>query len=390
MPEIKRGHLSCCTCHAPLQRKTGRSLDAALACSLGTLALLLPANLCLLLRVSKAGLVASSYLFSGVAVLWSHGWVFTAAAVAMQAVVFPLLRFSLLSAVLASIRFGRVGPWTGPAFRWCCHLDLWAMPDVFLLGFIIGYSRLAPFVPVEIGAGGWCLIGAALLTMLTRASHDRRETWRRIGQPATTASAERLDADPLGCPACDLVLPADAEGSRCPRCRLRIWRRRPGSLTNAFALVIAGFALYPIANAYPLSVITLAGAQTGHTLYSSVMRLVEANLWPLACVIFTTSIGIPLAKLVGLCWLFLSVRMKSRRHLVAKTRTFRLIDEIGRWSNADIFTLVVYMPLVQFGQLATVNLGQGAPALQALVIVTMLASGLFDQRLVWDPARRLA
>ncbi|MBW4023275.1 MAG: paraquat-inducible protein A [Proteobacteria bacterium] len=390
MPEIKRGYLTCCTCRGALERKTGRSLDAALACSLATLALLFPANLCLLLKVSKAGLIAKSYLFSGVAVLWSHGWVFTATVVALQAVAFPLLRFGLLSAVLLSIRFGRVGSWTGPAFRWCCRLDLWAMPDVFLLGFIIGYSRLAPFVPVEIGAGGWCLIGAALLTMLTRATHDRRETWRRIGRPATATPGTGIEADAIGCSGCDLVLPPTASGTRCPRCGLRVWRRRPGSLNTAFALVLAGFALYPLANAYPLSVITLAGGQTGHTLYSSVMRLVEANLLPLACVIFITSIGIPLAKLAGMCWLFLSVRNQSRRHLVAKARTFRLIEEISRWSNADIFTLVVYMPLVQFGQLANVNLGQGAPALQALVVVTMLASGLFDQRLVWDPARRSA
>jgi paraquat-inducible protein A len=264
------------------------------------------------------------------------------------------------------------------------------MPDVFLLGFIIGYSRLAPFVPVEIGAGGWALVGAAILTMLTRATHDRRETWRRIGQPASAVGRAPPGADAVGCPACGLVLPVQAESHRCPRCRLRLWRRRPRAVNNALALVLAGFALYPLANAYPLSVITLAGAQTGHTLYSSVMRHVEANLWPLAAVIFTTSIGIPLAKLVGMCWLCLSVRRQSRRHLVAKTRVFRLIDELGRWSNADIFTLVVYMPLVQFGQLATVNLGQGAPALQALVIVTMLASGLFDPRLVWDAARRPA
>jgi paraquat-inducible protein A len=144
-----------------------------------------------------------------------------------------------------------------------------------------------------------------------------------------------------------------------------------------------------LANAFPLSVITLAGQQTGHTLFSSVMRLVDANLLPLAIIIFTTSIGIPFLKLVGMCWLFLSVWRRSRRHLIAKTRVFRIIDEIGRWSNADIFTLVVYMPLVQFGQLAQVNLGNGTPALQMLVVVTMFASTVFDQRFVWDARKKV-
>lgn len=377
---ITQGKLECRACRTSLERATGRSLDAALACALGTLILLIPANLLLMLKVSKAGITAESYLSSGVAVMWHHGWVLTAAAVLLQAVLLPFLRFGLLSAVLLAIRFRRVGRWTGPAFRWANHLDLWAMPDVFLIGFMIGYSRLAPFVPVTIEPGGWCLFGAALLTMLTRATHDKRRTWSDI-RPSLLPTG---GGETIGCAVCGCVVDAAEEGRRCPRCGARVWRRRPQSLPCALALVIAGFALYPIANFYPLSVITLAGQQTGHTLFSSVERLVEANLWPLAFVIFTTSIGIPFLKLVGMCWLFLSVRRRSTRHLVAKTRTFLLIDELGRWSNADIFTLVVYMPLIQLGQVAHVGLGNGTPALQILVVLTMFSSVIFDPRLVWD------
>jgi len=383
---IVRGRLECQTCHATLEQATGRSLDAALACSLGAFILLFPANLLLMLKVSKAGITSETYLASGVSVMWRHGWVLTATAVLFQAILIPILRFGLLSLVLLAIRFRRSGPWTGPAFRWACHLDLWAMPDVFLLGFAIGYARLAPFVPVTIEPGGWCLFGAGLLTMLTRAVHDKRRTWRAIQPSLMPADAPHT----IGCPACACVIDARAAGRPCPRCGLRVWRRRPEALPRAVALVIAGFALYPLANVFPLSVITLAGQQTGHTLFSSVMRLVDANLLPLAVVIFTTSIGIPFLKLVGMSWLFLSVRMRSRRHLIAKTRVFRIIDEIGRWSNADIFTLVVYMPLVQFGQMAQVNLGNGTPALQMLVVVTMFASTVFDQRLVWDARRNAA
>lgn len=379
---IGRGRLECHRCHTTLERATGRSLDAALACALSAFILLFPMNMLRLLSVSKAGITAQSYLASGVAVMWHHGWVLTAAAVFAQAVLLPFLRFGLLSAVLLAIRLGRVGRWTGPAFRWAEHLDLWAMPDVFLLGFMIGYSRLAPFVPTTIEPGGWCLLGAALLTMLSRATHDRRRTWRMI----RAFAAPRGGACTIGCAACGFVVDAAREGGRCPRCAARIWRRRPDSLNRALALVIAGFALYPLANIYPLSIITLAGQQTGHTLFSSVERLVSANLLPLALVIFTTSIGIPFLKLAGMCWLFLSVHRRSGRHLVAKTRVYHLIDEIGRWSNADIFTLVVYMPLVQLGQIAHVDLGRGTPALQMLVVVTMFASILFDQRLVWDAA----
>ena len=63
-------------------------------------------------------------------------------------------------------------------FRWSESLDLWAMPDVFLIGAAVGYSRVAPHMSVSIGPGGWCLIASAILAMLTRASLDRRAIWR--------------------------------------------------------------------------------------------------------------------------------------------------------------------------------------------------------------------
>ncbi len=44
------------------------------------------------------------------------------------------------------------------------------------------------------------------------------------------------------------------------------------------------------------------------------------------------------------------------------------------------------MPLMQFDGLAQMRLGVGAPALLAVVLLTMLASSLFDPRLLWDAA----
>jgi paraquat-inducible protein A len=121
-----------------------------------------------------------------------------------------------------------------------------------------------------------------------------------------------------------------------------------------------------------------------HTLFSAVDRLIGANLWFLAGCVFTTSIAIPFVKLAGMSWFYISVHQHSTRHLVAKTRFYRIIDELGRWSTMDVFTVVVYMPLVQFGQLATVQVGGGLPALLAVVVLTMLASRFFDPRLLWD------
>ena len=77
-------------------------------------------------------------------------------------------------------------------------------------------------------------------------------------------------------------------------------------------------------------------------------------------------------------------RLRSRRWLVGRTRLFRFIDRIGRWSNIDLFMISILVALVQFGALTSVRPEPGAVAFAAVVVITMLASRSFDARVMWD------
>jgi paraquat-inducible protein A len=67
-----------------------------------------------------------------------------------------------------------------------------------------------------------------------------------------------------------------------------------------------------------------------------------------------------------------------------RTRLYRLIEGIGRWSNIDVFMISILTSLVQFGTLTRVEAEPGAIAFAAVVVLTMLASRSFDARLMWD------
>ena len=384
---VAGGKLVCHRCRNTLERATGRSLTAALACSTATLLLLFPANLMPLLSLSTAGLDRQSVLVSGAVGMWRQGWPLLAIVVGLQGVALPFFRFAMLSAALAAIRSGRQRRWTGRVFRWSERLDLWAMPDVFLIGGAIGYGRIIPFVPVRIGAGGWCLIAAALLSLLTRAVLDRHSTWRMLGTPRAPGSGAAVACTAtIACTECGLVVAAGLEGRPCPRCAARLQHRKPFSIRSTAALVTAGYLFYPMANYFPMSIQTQLGATKDHTIAAGIEQLVSAGFWPLAIVIFCTSIAIPLLKLVGLTWLMWSVHRRSTRALVFKTRLYRTIVEIGRWSNVDVFTIAIFLPLIQFGSLASVRAATGAPAFLAVIVLTMFAARVFDPRLMWDPA----
>ncbi len=56
---------------------------------------------------------------------------------------------------------------------------------------------------------------------------------------------------------------------------------------------------------------------------------------------------------------------RSARLLVGRTRFYRMIDLVGRWSNIDVFTVSVLIAALRFGALTEVHAGDGLVAFAA-------------------------
>lgn len=385
IPRLSRRSAAFCRrCDGDLEKTNGRSITAALACSLGVFLLLFPSNVLPLIQIKLFGMQTENRIVAGIGALWGHDWILISTLSAAFVVLLPFLRFGLLTAVLTALRLGRRPWWLGRAFRWAVWLDIWAMPDVFLLASFVGYYRMTYIgeAHVTIQTGGKCFIAAALLTMLSRATLDRRTVWRAIAADPEIAPG----TETVACTSCDLVLPASEEGLHCRRCHARLRARKPDALPRTLALLVAALILFFPANIYPMNVTTHLGTHTSHTIFSGVRALFQSGLWPLGIIIFCTSIFIPAGKILALGWCVLSVWRRSDRHLVAKTKTFRVIAELGRWSKTDPFTVVFFVPLMNFGAFATSDAGWGATAFMVMTFLTMLASSTFDPRLMWDAA----
>lgn len=375
---------SCFECGNTLSRTTGRSIGAAFALSSSMLLLYGAALTLPFLRVRMMGLEQETRIGSVIPLLIETQWVLIALGIGAFVLLFPLVRFALLTTVLGALLIGRRPEWLGAAFRWATSLDLWSMPDVLLIGFFLGYTRASEQLNVDIGTGGWCFLVAAGLAMVAHSTLDRHMVWSAIGPERRSPPTERA----IACTTCELAVPDSAEGSPCPRCRARLHARKPDAMVRAAALTAAALMLYPIANIWPMSVVTRLGESEGHTIYYGIDRLIQAQMWPFAAIVFAASVLIPLLKLAAIGWFLLSVRFRWRWALMTRTRLHRAVDGLGRWSNIDIMTIAVFAPLMQFGQLATVHFGIGAACFFAVVVLTMLASQSFDARLMWDAAER--
>ena len=256
------------------------------------------------------------------------------------------------------------------------------MSDVLLIGGGIGYGRVGAQIPVRIDAGGWCFVAAALMTMVTRASLERRAVWRAIHGPG-----EYKGSDAVGCASCELVLPPSALGQPCPRCAARVERRRPHSVSQTLALLLATGLLTPLAYGQPMSEIWEAGTVHPHGILNGIALLFQSGFWHSGIIICLVSVVFPLTKIGALSWFIFSIWRGSTAKLRRKTQLYRFIDEIGRWSTLDPFTVIIFAPMIQIQQLVHINVMGGTLAFLATVIFSMLAARAFDARLMWDVAR---
>jgi paraquat-inducible protein A len=175
-----------------------------------------------------------------------------------------------------------------------------------------------------------------------------------------------------------------AHGATCPRCGAALHERKPRSLERTWAWWIAAVLCYLPANLLPIMKITSLGRAQADTIMSGVIYLLVHGMWPLAVVVFTASIFVPLLKLTILLTLLISVHRGSRWRPVDRTRLYRITEAIGRWSMVDIFVVTILVALVRLGNLATVEAQTGAVFFGAVVVLTMLAAESFDPRLIWD------
>jgi paraquat-inducible protein A len=192
----------------------------------------------------------------------------------------------------------------------------------------------------------------------------------------------------LNCEDCGLLsraAPGMHEG-RCPRCGARLHFRKPGSIQRTWALVIAAAICYIPANLFPVMTTITPFSKSSDTIMEGVVLLWSPSSWPLSVVVFIASVTIPLAKLLALSYLLITVQRGSTKSNRERTRLYRMVAFIGRWSMLDVFVDTFVVALVQLQPLMSVGPGPGVLFFAAVVVLTMIAAESFDPRLIWDQA----
>jgi len=191
------------------------------------------------------------------------------------------------------------------------------------------------------------------------------------------------------CPKChklnDMGLYADKNARiQCSRCYGMFYPRKPHSLQYTLAWNIAALLAFIPANLYPIMILYSMGIGEPNTILSGIGEFVDHGLYPIAIIIFTASIIVPLLKIVGLFLLVYrahtGVRLRPDKH----SKFYHALEFLGPWSMLDVFVVALLVAVVELGFVTSVAAGPAINYFTLTVIFTMIAANSFDPRLLWD------
>jgi paraquat-inducible protein A len=305
-----------------------------------------------LVKMENLGVDSTVGLFEIGPALRAQGRPFVGWFVDLALVLAPTVLWMSIAALSCAVLAGRGFSGWRVVLRAVDWARRWAMLEVLVLAILGSVLKIRDMARVSFEPGFAALVAGALALLVAQHCFDSRQVVAVLGRGERTREE--------GLPGGD-------------------------SLQATWALMIAAVIALVPANLLPVMEMSFGAKTSSSTIFSGVVHLTREGMWGIAAVIFIASFLVPLGKLAGLFWLLMRARCAGGT--AADVRLHGWLDLIGRWSMLDIMLVGVLVGLVQFGALAHVRAGLGAPAFAAAVVLTIFAVESFPMRRLFRAAR---
>lgn len=173
------------------------------------------------------------------------------------------------------------------------------------------------------------------------------------------------------------------EEAQCVRCGSTVdTGNRNGQQSSArcFAAALAALVMYLPAVLLPILDIEKLGHHHATSLLGGTIDLLLHGSWFVGVIVLLFSILLPLVKLIALLELSW-IGLTHRKH---RAWTYRLVELAGRWSMMDVLLLALLVTMVKLGDLVSFSLGPAVIAFVLCVVMSMVASIMFDPHAIWE------
>lgn len=169
--------------------------------------------------------------------------------------------------------------------------------------------------------------------------------------------------------------------ARCAQCNAFIASRKSLDESATIALTLAAVVFYLVANTFPLITLDLAGNTQAGLLITGVIQLWDSGMWPLAGLVFFTTILLPGLYLAGLLYVLIPLHFARRAPNAGSV--FRYVLHLETWNMLEIYLLGVLVALTKLGSIASLILGPALYAFVALILVNAASASQLDKHGVW-------
>ncbi|MFT9025802.1 paraquat-inducible protein A [Acetobacter indonesiensis] len=408
LPPLEPGtQARCLRCNQSLDRRNKTApIATPLAFCISSAALYLAMLFSTLMMLDLYGRQRTVDIITGPIELLHEGWGEVGVLVAIATILAPGVVIGMMGMILTAALRPTLPSWVPHLLKWYELLRPWSMVEVYILGVFVAYTKLVDLAFVQVGAAVYLVAGLMVTMAATDATLDTELIWqqrkidpfmrtmngKRIALSAVSAEEGALapSDNRVSCLACGLVLEFDRPVHKtepvgfCPRCGHVVRRRRANSISRTMALLASAIVFYVPANLYPVMTVIKMGNGSGHTIVEGAIELWQDNMIPLSLLVLFASVTVPVLKVVGLIVMVTATHRRSAKGLVFRSKLYRVIDIVGRWSMIDVFMVSILVAVVRFSHMASITANGGMVCFAAVVVLTIFAVHTFDPRLMWD------
>src|SRR5476651_1348517 len=189
----------------------------------------------------------------------------------------------------------------------------------------------------------------------------------------------------IACHECDLLQweTALSEGgtARCQRCDATLYRSLPPTSDRALALTVAAAILFAVANWFPVIGLWVNGTLVETTLFVAASSLYADGMWPIAGLVFVTTILMPSMNIAAVIYLLLPLQLggfPQKPEIV-----LRVLRHVAPWGMIEVLMLGMLVALVKLQHIATVVPGVAIWAFGAVMLLLAAAAVTFNPRDIW-------
>jgi paraquat-inducible protein A len=350
----------CPRCGFVLTRKHINAIERVIAFSVTAIIFLLISLPFNFLSFSAKGLVSKIDVSQSFDILIKNNYQILALIEFITIYAIPSSILLALLYLLVPLRKGRYPPNGHKVMSLLFKLIPWSMVEIFLVGTFVSLIKMNSMADVIMGPSFFAFFLFSMTMTATLLHVDKHQFY--------------------------VLLDAARKNSKLP-----LEQKSPSkainrslSIQKTWALIITSIILYIPANMLPIMNTRLFGQDDPTTILGGVILLWQMGSIPIAMVIFVASVAVPVAKILVLAWLNLSVQKNSSAMTKERMKLYRIAEFVGRWSMVDVYVVIILVSLIQLGNTMSIYPGAATLAFSGVVILTMLAAMTFEPQLIWN------